>query len=247
MTLAFGKTLGKLLEASGRYRVVYTRDDDSYISLGERVAIARRNDADLFVSIHANSFPGGSVRGAIVYTVSDQASDKMAAALADTENQSDALAGIDVNAADSDDVKNILDRPDPPRDAQFRRRLRPQPGQGTRQDHPPVQGSPPGGELQGAGGAGRALGAGRTRLSDQPQRRQADGDQGVAGKDRRNRSSRRSTTISAPASPDAAAIEACGGAATPVAGGHRGRAARPIISTKSRGERGRVLDGASSP
>ena len=108
VTLAFGKTLGRLLEATGRYRVIFTRQDDSYISLGERVAIARRNNADLFVSIHANSFPGGSVRGAIVYTVSDKASDKMAAALADTENQSDVLAGIDVNAADSDYVKSIL-------------------------------------------------------------------------------------------------------------------------------------------
>jgi N-acetylmuramoyl-L-alanine amidase len=108
VTLAFGKALGKLLEASGHYRVVYTRGDDSYISLGERVAVARRNNADLFVSIHANSFPGDSVRGAIVYTASDKASDKMAAALADTENESDALAGIDVNAADSNDVMSIL-------------------------------------------------------------------------------------------------------------------------------------------
>ena len=108
VTLAFGKTLGKLLEATGRYRVIYTRDDDSYISLGDRVAIARRNNADLFVSIHANSFPGGSVRGAIVYTASDKASDKMAAALANTENESDALAGVDVNAADSNDVMSIL-------------------------------------------------------------------------------------------------------------------------------------------
>jgi N-acetylmuramoyl-L-alanine amidase len=108
VTIAFGMTLGRLLEAGGRYRVVYTRSDDSYISLGDRVAIARRNNADLFVSIHANSFPGGSVRGAIVYTVSDKASDKMAAALADTENQSDVLAGVDVNAADSDYVKDIL-------------------------------------------------------------------------------------------------------------------------------------------
>ncbi len=108
VTLAFGKTLGKLLEATGRYRVVYTRDDDSYISLGDRVTVARRNNADLFVSIHANSFPGGSVRGAIVYTASDKASDTMAASLANTENESDALAGVDVNAADSSDVMSIL-------------------------------------------------------------------------------------------------------------------------------------------
>ena len=145
VTLAFGKTLGKLLEATGRYRVIYTRDDDSYISLGDRVAIARRNNADLFVSIHANSFPGSSVRGAIVYMVSDKASDKMAAALADTENESDALAGVDVNAADSNDVKNILADLTLRETAQFRRGLRPQPGQGTRQDDAHVQGSPPGG------------------------------------------------------------------------------------------------------
>ena len=108
VTLSFGRTLAKLLEASGDYRVMLTRDDDSFISLGERVEVARRNDAALFLSVHANSFPGGAVRGAIVYTASDKASDKMAAALADAENQSDALAGIDVDAADSDDVKNIL-------------------------------------------------------------------------------------------------------------------------------------------
>ncbi len=108
VTLAFGKTLGAELTATGRYHVIYTRQDDSYVSLGDRVAIARNNNADLFISIHANSFPGGGVRGAIVYTASDKASDKMAATLAATENQSDALAGIDVGAADSNDVRNIL-------------------------------------------------------------------------------------------------------------------------------------------
>ena len=95
VTLAFGKTLGSLLEASGRYRVVYTRDDDSYISLGERVAIAQRNNADLFVSIHANTFASSSVRGASVYVISNKASDKMAGDMAASENQSDILAGVD--------------------------------------------------------------------------------------------------------------------------------------------------------
>ena len=108
VTLAFGKVLGGLLEATGRYHVIFTRQDDSYISLGDRVAIARHDNADLFVSIHANYFLGDAVRGAIVYTASDKASDKMAAALANTENESDALAGVDVNAADSNDVKDIL-------------------------------------------------------------------------------------------------------------------------------------------
>ena len=108
VVLAFAKVLGEKLLATGRYRVAYTRTDDTFIALGERVQIARRQSADLFVSIHANSFSMNGVRGAIIYTVSDEASDKMAADVASAENQSDVLAGIDVNGEDSDQVKNIL-------------------------------------------------------------------------------------------------------------------------------------------
>lgn len=108
VVLSFAETLGAKLEATHRYRIVYTRRDDTFVALGERVRIARFHDARLFVSIHANSFPGESIRGAIVYTVSEEASDKMAAALAESENQSDALAGIDVDAGDVDVVKDIL-------------------------------------------------------------------------------------------------------------------------------------------
>jgi N-acetylmuramoyl-L-alanine amidase len=108
VVLAFAKVLGTKLMATGRYRIVFTRRDDSFIALGERVAIARNQKAALFVSVHANSFPGAAVRGAIVYTVSDKASDSMAAALAESENQSDVLAGIDIEGEDSDQVKDIL-------------------------------------------------------------------------------------------------------------------------------------------
>jgi len=108
VVLAFAKVLGEKLAATDRYRVAYTRTDDTYVSLGDRVQSARAQHAALLLSIHVNSFPGSGVRGTIVYTVSDAASDKMAAALAATENQSDALAGIDVKAEDSDQVKDIL-------------------------------------------------------------------------------------------------------------------------------------------
>lgn len=108
VVLAFAKVLGSKLLDTHRYRVTFTRRDDSFIALGRRVQIARDQHASLFVSIHANSFPGNSVRGAIVYTVSDEASDKMAADLANSENQSDALAGIDIDDSDSDQVKDIL-------------------------------------------------------------------------------------------------------------------------------------------
>lgn len=108
VVLSFAKALGGKLLATNRYRIVYTRRDDTFVALGDRVNVARRNNARLFLSIHANSFPGDAVRGAIIYTVSEQASDRMAAALAESENQSDVLAGIDVAASDSDEVKGIL-------------------------------------------------------------------------------------------------------------------------------------------
>jgi N-acetylmuramoyl-L-alanine amidase len=108
VTLGFAKVLGAKLEETGRYDVSYTRTDDSFISLGGRVAFARQKSADLFVSIHANSFFGGKVSGATVYTISDKASDRMAEEVAKSENQADVLAGVDIGEADSDEVKDIL-------------------------------------------------------------------------------------------------------------------------------------------
>jgi N-acetylmuramoyl-L-alanine amidase len=108
ITLAFSKVLGAKLDETGLYDVRYTRQDDRFVALGERVAMARSLQADLFVSIHANSFSMRSVRGTVVYTVSDGASDKMAAEIAASENQSDILAGLDIDDADSDGVMDIL-------------------------------------------------------------------------------------------------------------------------------------------
>lgn len=108
VTLAFAEVLGEKLKEAGRYNVLFTRTDDSFISLGDRVEFARQHKADLFVSIHANSFRGRTIRGAIIYTVSDEASDKMAAEIAASENQVDVLAGIDIRGEDSDEVMDIL-------------------------------------------------------------------------------------------------------------------------------------------
>ncbi len=107
IALSFANVFAEKLRNKG-YDVFLTRTDDSYVSLGDRIIFARDHDADLFVSIHANSFLGDAVRGATVYTPSDEASDKMAEEMAASENQSDALAGIDVDGADSDQVKDIL-------------------------------------------------------------------------------------------------------------------------------------------
>ncbi len=108
VTLDFAKLLGAKLEETGLYDVHYTRTDDSFIALGERVALARSIDAKLFVSIHANSFSSRAIRGTVIYTVSDDASDKMAEEIAASENQSDILAGIEIDEEDSDGVMDIL-------------------------------------------------------------------------------------------------------------------------------------------
>lgn len=89
------------------YAVHLTRDSDTYIPLRERVNIARGYDADLFISLHADSNPDASVSGASVYTLSESGSDKEAAALARKENQSDVIAGVDL-AGESSPVASIL-------------------------------------------------------------------------------------------------------------------------------------------
>ena len=96
ITLAFALELKQELEAGGRYDVFLTRDRDVFLRLDERVAAARRHEADLFISIHADAIRLKNVRGATVYTVSDKASDAEAAAKAIRENLSDQIAGITV-------------------------------------------------------------------------------------------------------------------------------------------------------
>ncbi|HRQ61170.1 MAG TPA: N-acetylmuramoyl-L-alanine amidase, partial [Alphaproteobacteria bacterium] len=88
-------------------RVLLTRERDIYIKLGERVKYARKNEGDLFISIHADSIDKPHVGGASVYTLSDKASDEQTAKLADRENQADLIGGLNLNTQD-EDVANIL-------------------------------------------------------------------------------------------------------------------------------------------
>ena len=108
VTLEFAEILAAKLEATGRYNVFLTRSDDRFVALGDRVEIGRSHAADLFLSIHANSFRGRSIRGTIVYTVSEGASDALAGEIAASENQADAMAGLDLAAENSDEVLDIL-------------------------------------------------------------------------------------------------------------------------------------------
>jgi N-acetylmuramoyl-L-alanine amidase len=109
IVLDFAKRLASRLEQAGLYRVLLTRSDDTYVPLDERVRMARKAGAALFVSIHADSLPRneGDAQGATVYTLSRKASDTQAAQLADTENRADVIAGVDLKT-EPDDVAGIL-------------------------------------------------------------------------------------------------------------------------------------------
>ena len=107
ITLSAAKVLKKKLEATGRYRAALTRSSDKYIKLYRRVSIARDKEADLFISLHADSIGQSNVRGASIYTLSNTASDKQTAKLAARENQADLIAGVDLSHEDKD-VANIL-------------------------------------------------------------------------------------------------------------------------------------------
>jgi N-acetylmuramoyl-L-alanine amidase len=107
VTLAFAKELRDKLAATGKYDLFLTREGDDFLRLDDRVHIARQHGADLFISIHADTINLKGIRGATVYTVSDKASDAEAQALADRENLSDRLAGIEIKN-DSPEVTDIL-------------------------------------------------------------------------------------------------------------------------------------------
>src|SRR5205814_6301436 len=109
IVLDFATALRDRLEKSGKYRVVMTRSDDTFIPLADRVKVARNEQAQLFVSIHADALPRneGDAQGATIYTLSDTASDAEAARLAEAENRADVIAGLAI-AAESDEVADIL-------------------------------------------------------------------------------------------------------------------------------------------
>jgi len=109
IVLDFAKRLRDRIERAGKYRVLMTRSDDTFIALGDRVDIARKANAALFVSIHADSLPHGEgdAQGATIYTLSNKASDAEAAQVAEKENRADVIAGVDLKG-EPDDVAGIL-------------------------------------------------------------------------------------------------------------------------------------------
>lgn len=109
VTLAFAKNLVDTLNKEPGIKAFLTRKDDEFLTLSERVTIARQNRAALFISLHADTLRQKDIRGATVYTISDRASDKLAADLADRENLSDQIAGSEPTTEPPEVADILLD------------------------------------------------------------------------------------------------------------------------------------------
>jgi N-acetylmuramoyl-L-alanine amidase len=107
VVLAFARALRDLLAAGGRYDVVLTRGDDTFVTLRDRVRAAHEAKADLFIAIHADTVRARGARGATIYTLSEKASDREAEAIAQRENASAIIGDADF-AGQSKAVTDIL-------------------------------------------------------------------------------------------------------------------------------------------
>jgi N-acetylmuramoyl-L-alanine amidase len=111
LVLGFGLALRDRIEKGGKYRVVMTRTDDTFVPLADRVKIARNASAALFVSIHADALPRreGDAQGATIYTLSDKASDAEAERLAEAENKADAIGGVNLTEEPTEVADILID------------------------------------------------------------------------------------------------------------------------------------------
>ncbi len=107
IVLSMAKQLRDILKKNPNYKIVMTRDTDIFLPLAERSYIAEKNNADLFISIHADSSPKKTTKGFSIYTLSEKATDEESKKLAEKENASD-LIGIGTFDSYDRITKNIL-------------------------------------------------------------------------------------------------------------------------------------------
>lgn len=107
LMLTFARELKEDLLRAGGFSVALTRDDDVFVPLETRISVARAAGAHLFISLHADALAEGQATGATIYTLSDEASDRAAAALAERHDRDDLLSGVDLTGQD-DLVAQIL-------------------------------------------------------------------------------------------------------------------------------------------
>ena len=109
LVLSYAIELRRQLLKTGSYKVILTRYNDVFVSLRRRIAISQMAKADLFISLHADSISNQNFRGGSIYTLSKNASDKEAAALARRENKSDLILGFDLNKENKSVAKVLID------------------------------------------------------------------------------------------------------------------------------------------
>lgn len=110
VALSIARKLAALVDGESGFRAVLTRDGDYYLGLRERVQRARKAQADLFVSIHANAVTNRRARGSAVYVVSPRgASNEHARWLAHKENAADLVGGIEIEDKDDELAAVLID------------------------------------------------------------------------------------------------------------------------------------------
>ena len=110
VTLAIGRKLKRIIDAEPGMRAMLTRDDDYYVPLAARVQRARRVEADLFVSIHADAFREPRARGSSVFALSESGATSSAAKwLAQKENAADLIGGVNLDGRDPVLARTLLD------------------------------------------------------------------------------------------------------------------------------------------
>ncbi len=109
LTLAVSRAIRDALIAGGRIRVAMTRNDDLYLTHRERLEIARRLGASMFISVHADSAGRPEASGATIYTLSEVASDREAALLAQRENRSDIINGVNLDGSTAAVTSILID------------------------------------------------------------------------------------------------------------------------------------------
>ena len=110
VTLAIARRLGKLVDATDDMRAVLTRDGDYFIPLHMRVVKARKAHADLFVSIHADSYISPRASGSSVFALSEHGATSAAARwLAKNENEADLIGGVNIDTGDRYLARTLLD------------------------------------------------------------------------------------------------------------------------------------------
>ncbi|MFZ1471044.1 MAG: N-acetylmuramoyl-L-alanine amidase [Paracoccaceae bacterium] len=109
LMLTFARALKEALVRDGRFAVVMTREDDVFVPLEARISVARSVGATVLVSLHADALAEGEAQGATIYTLSDDATDEAAQALAERHDRDDLLAGLDLSAQDDLVVTVLMD------------------------------------------------------------------------------------------------------------------------------------------